>query len=639
MAGHSILRRKLSARRSPRSRQIVDDRLLPDEALLNVNLDPSVVKREPQATTTSSAFPSKSCAPDDSSAICEKPVSRSSNTTLPIALGIVIPLTMALVIFFVLHRRHVRKLRSEDANDRHKSLDFGMGDVNPAGKKGGKQKKKGNVLPEMSVADPEKTLGRGRGRGLSMDMHMSNPYLLPPELQKSRESLHSMSRTVNSGDDKYRPATTFIPNDETVSRDGSTTRGADDSSSYTTSTRRVVGEKENELNQSLLRNAQRMSRSMPPTGRTSITSAGSTPVTQDLEQSNTSPRKLIPQTLLSENLQPPSSDENRDSYRSDLSKDGPTAGLRKSNDYLGAFIRSGGPSALENKSHEQKERTTPISPPVESAGKVSPKAVVSLPRLVADPEPLNFDFPKFDDSVPIIKMTAPDSGPVSQVPEAPLPADSDKPSTQQYEQDFDYDVRRLTMGVRPLPPDDPTDDPEQRAIRIRSFYKEYFDDAKPGPVYTQQDYHTGGERLDYHDPVYHEPSGHPHNKGAPFAQPIARRAMTPPPRGASSLQASSRLVASASGGHFVQSGPRAYSSASVRLGDSNRGPLNKKPPPPPPTPLQILPTPHMLKDDTFIPTDFAPPSSFKERRAGTPDSLKGGLRGGGVIARLAMGCA
>lgn len=622
MAGHSILHRKLSARQSPRSRRIVVDPFPADEALLNVDLTPSIVKREPQVATTSSAITSKSCAPNDSSSLCEKPVSGSSNTTLPIALGIVIPLTVALVIFLVLHRRHVRKLRSEDANDRHKSLDFGMGDVNSPGRKGGKQKKKGKAPPEMSIADTEKTLGRSHGRGLSMDMDMSNPYLLPPELQQSRESLHSMSRTVNSGDDKYRPATTFIPNDGTTSREGSIRHGADDSSSYTASTRRVFGEKENESNQSLLRHAQRMSRSTPPTRRTSVTSAGIAPVTQDSEHPNKVPRKPVSPTLPSENLAPTSSDENRDSYRSDVSKDEPMAGLRKSNDYLGAFIRSGGPSAVENKSHEQKGRTALTPPPVEATEQVTKIGITSPSKLVVELEPLNFDFPKFDESIPTIQMSAPDTD--SQVPEVPLSADRAKPREEQYEQDFDYDVRRLTMGIRPLPPDDPTEDPEQRAIRIRSFYKEYFDDAKPGPVYTQQDYQTGGERLGYDGPAYHEYSGHFGNKGIPYAQPIARRAMTPPPRGASSLQASSRMVASASGGHFVQAGPRAYSSASVRLGGSNRGPPKKNASPP--TPLQILPTPHMLKDDMFIPTDFAPPSSFKERRAGTPDSLKGGLR-------------
>lgn len=44
------------------------------------------------------------------------------------------------------------------------------------------------------------------------------------------------------------------------------------------------------------------------------------------------------------------------------------------------------------------------------------------------------------------------------------------------------DPTRVSMGFLPLPPEDPTDNPEQRANRIRSFYKEYFDESKPAPV-------------------------------------------------------------------------------------------------------------------------------------------------------------
>lgn len=627
MAGHIIPRRRLSAHQSEMSRQLPNHQdhqsgamAVVHEVLLHMDIAPGLVKREPQAATTSSALPAKSCAPNDSSPACEKPVSGSSNTTLPIVLGVVIPLTVAMVIFIVLHRRHVRKLRSEDANDRHKSLDFGMGEVVSSGKKGGKQNKKGKSVPEMSLADTEKTVGRGRG--MSMDLDMTNPYLLPPELQQSRESLHSMSRTVNNGDDKYRPATNFIPNDGSAPREGSTSRGADDSSSYTASSRRVFGEKDYESNQSLLRHAQRMSRSMPPTRRTSVTSASSTPAFQDPENPNQPPRKLVSPVPANQGLAPISSEQNRDSYRSDISKDGPAAGLRKSHDYLGAFIRSGGPIAIESNVHEQPPRHTPSPPQIESTDKARNVNSAPPPKLLVEPVPLSFDFPKFDDSIPIITMDAPDLK--KEARETPQLTELKEAGAEQYEQDFDYDVRRLTMGIRPLPPDDPTDNPEQRAIRIRSFYKEYFDDAKPGPVYTQEDYYDGSEGFADDGPVYEEPYSRPADMGAPFAQPIARRAMTPPPRGSSSLQAPGRMVASASGERFVQAGPRAYSSASGRIRGPNQGPPKKKAPPP--APLQVLPTPYLLKDDMMIPIDFAPPSSYKGRRAGTPDSLKGGLR-------------
>lgn len=33
-----------------------------------------------------------------------------------------------------------------------------------------------------------------------------------------------------------------------------------------------------------------------------------------------------------------------------------------------------------------------------------------------------------------------------------------------------------------MPSDDPQENPEERANRIRSFYKEYFDDSKPEPA-------------------------------------------------------------------------------------------------------------------------------------------------------------
>jgi hypothetical protein len=43
--------------------------------------------------------------------------------------------------------------------------------------------------------------------------------------------------------------------------------------------------------------------------------------------------------------------------------------------------------------------------------------------------------------------------------------------------------------------------------------------------------------------------------------------------------------------------------------------------------LNVLPTPHMLKDDSFAlfnSMDFAPPTSARERQAGRPESPRGG---------------
>lgn len=54
-----------------------------------------------------------------------------------------VPILIAICILIYLHRRHVRRLRREDANDKHKSLDFGLDIVELRPKEGpcGKRKR------------------------------------------------------------------------------------------------------------------------------------------------------------------------------------------------------------------------------------------------------------------------------------------------------------------------------------------------------------------------------------------------------------------------------------------------------------------------------------------------------------------
>src|SRR6266480_2268801 len=149
-----------------------------------------------------------------------------------------IPIIIAIIVFIFLHRRHVNKLRSEDANDKHKSLDFGMDMVEPSGERRKKRRKRG---VEMTIAETEKSIRRGN-HGLSLDMVVGSPYLLPPGLQGSQESLHSLSRSIPGDDDKYRPATTFTPGDNGSMRSFQTKlrQGHDDSSSHTESSSRLA---------------------------------------------------------------------------------------------------------------------------------------------------------------------------------------------------------------------------------------------------------------------------------------------------------------------------------------------------------------------------------------------------------------
>ncbi|KAL9126261.1 MAG: hypothetical protein Q9217_004674 [Psora testacea] len=555
-------------------------------------------------------------------------------------LGYSIPIVLAVIIFVYLHRRHVKKLRQEDANDPHKSLDFGWDPTNNTGVnvRGKSRKNK----PEMEVMDLGVEKGSRRERGVSMDLDVGSPYLLPPGLQGSRESLHSMSRTIHSHDDRYRPATTHVPNDNTSLRSNKTRQAGDDSSSYAGSGSMRRGQRD-DMQQDLLGNAQRMSRSMPPVNRSPV------PQIQEPEPALKNPRKAsssTPGSPASGSLSPnaPLIDA-RDSYH--MGDD-----MRKSNNYLGAFIHSREPSVeIASPKSEKSEYAapnemlaTPSSTIQQTDNRKSPppaittSADLSMPprqQSLRAPTQASIEHNFFDDSSDYgeaVKVTPASPHGSLQDQYGPNRGSSQEymPSIHEHglgvsEGDFGYDVRRLSMGVRPLPPDDPTDNPEQRANRIRSFYKEYFDDSKPIPAaagyYEDYDENYLGDGA-----VWNPSSDQLVMAGDPpyaprYVEPYGRRAMTPPPRvggrrHAATMSGSSRLM---------PPGPRAFSSASGCLAPSGRGPPKKKPPPP--AALRVLPTPHLLKEDAFaLPIDFAPPTSARDRQAGRPESPRGGMR-------------
>lgn len=544
-----------------------------------------------------------------------------------------IPLVAAIIVLVYLHRRHVKKLRREDANDPHKSLDFGMDPASQDPNRRKKGKSGGNGEPEMAVTDPG--IPR-RPRGMSMDIDIGSAYVLPAGVAGSRESLHSMSRTMQSADDKYRPATTFIPNDTSSMHSYPTRRTADDSSSYTGSGSTGRGRNDS-MNQNLLGNAQRMSRSVPPISR-------NTPPRIESNQPQL-PQPggpvEVPSKAHEERLVASGSIEPRDSYMSSNGAD-----LRRSNNYLGPLIHSREPSAdllSSNQSQTQKSPPSnalpaspqPVShkstPPVTSpaAAAVRPPRKASLKAASHSSQELNL----FDDASDYgdpFKVTPPSPkasrsrqpSVATRQPEQPLPPVKESHVEGLAEPGLGFDPRRLSMGFRPLPPDDPTDNPEQRANRIRSFYKEYFDDSKPGPAPAA----TGQYYEDY-DQSYLDDGAIFDPTSGQFVrtEPYGRGAMTPPPRAPPRFQGAPRHHASMSGNRIIPPGPRAFSSASGQLGPPARGAPRKAAPPPPP--LRVLPSPHLLKEDSFaLPIDFAPPSGYKDRAAGRPDSPRGGSR-------------
>jgi hypothetical protein len=253
----------------------------------------------------------------------------------------------------------------------------------------------------------------------------------------------------------------------------------------------------------------------------------------------------------------------------------------------------------------------------------------------------------------------PSAGHMSVVEESPVEY-LDMPRNNLVVQSPDFDPRRLSVLMRPLPPEDPQETPELRANRIRSFYKEYFDNNAPQSSVPEPYQLQAGDYYEDYDQeymnaatVFDPDSGQFIVAGQPYAQPVHRRAMTPPPRApprfrsnvpgsAPGSRAGSRAASRAGTGSRANSrGPpqpyqrgRAFSSTGrydlpprgQSAMSAPRGRTPHKKPLPPPTNLTSLPTPSMLKDDSVfnVAIDFAPPPSFRDMQAGRrPDSPLG----------------
>ncbi len=458
-------------------------------------------------------------------------------------------------------------------------MDFGLGPASHS--------KQGKNGPEMSGL--EKDIRGGHGRGISLET--GSPYILPVGLHGSRESFHSLSRSQIDPHDPYRPVT--FNNDNQSIRSQSRHRN-DNGSLYTTSS---GGTEKHKMNDSLLKNAQRMSTSSPMR------------LDSMTHDSSRSPDGGIPLSPLNP---------------------------RFVNDPLPTV-----PAPVGAPMDFQLEHTTP-----------KPSAVPSIQL----PEPVAVNGPFADSSAypPRIQShqasvhehantasrTSNSSygGGFQVTPPSPGLSGSHEHQQEQLP-GLSADVyapkpNRVSMSLRPLPMDEPEENPEQRANRIRSFYKEYFDESKPEPVggHTYTDYYEdyGSE---YQDGTVFDPrSGNfiVAQPNAPFAEPITRRAMTPPPRapprfrGGPGPQGHHGPHMSSGSFSSAQFPPRNNSSMSGRYAPS--GPKKALPPP---AALSSLPTPAKLSENSMVfdPIDFAPPVSFRDRQNGTrPDSPLGSPR-------------
>lgn len=286
-----------------------------------------------------------------------------------------VPIALALIVLIFLHRRHTRKLKQEDLDDKHKSLDFGLETT-------GVPSKKGKGIPEMTITDTEKSVRAGKG--LSLDV--GSPYILPAGLHGSRESFHSMSRSMHDPDDPYRPVT-FIKDDASIRAASLRGYRHDNASTYTGSS-----EGTEKMNGSLLKNAQRMSRSVPLQGDSLPSPQDSQPPQIQFPQPTLAPGNQNPQALptnprdgspsrapaLAGGLAPAPLDPSRDSY---LDKN--TNDLRKSNNYLGSFIHSRDGSTADP--GESTARPQPQSTPGFPLPTAAEKQQASTPSMNSHP--------------------------------------------------------------------------------------------------------------------------------------------------------------------------------------------------------------------------------------------------------------
>jgi hypothetical protein len=581
----------------------------------------------------------------------------------------------AAVLFLILHRRHVRKQHEEDANDRHRSLDFGLGDVPLPGSK---KKKRG--IAGLSLSGEKSHRGHNQ---LSMDMALSSPYLLPPELHESRESLHSLSRTIHNQEDPYRPVAQL--HDAASVR--SFPKGFDAGSTYTGSSNaysHAPSKFQDNSTADLLSNSAKMSTStspintfVPPPRDKSLPSRNPNPFANASElkpeeapappypmeplqapypvepprahvQMPSISRKGLPASPLPSGglAQPQQGGRNETEFNA-ASND--TSQMNDNNYLGGSFINEADLNRAADKAAESELPSTikRKSPPI---------------GLPANPRPAHKQSAS-SAQMPQPPVMEEDYGEGFKITPPSPTFENEHTREHRYSMDVPpeefahaglgapgFDPRRLSMGFRPLPPDaiNEVDDPEIRANRIRSFYKEYFDESKPAP---EGQYYEDYDENYLGDAAYYDADQN--NFVMPYAQPVTRRAMTPPPRGPR-FQGPPRGMHGSMGGMSMNGmgmggmgmgmgmggmrgvpgprayssasgripGPRAFSSASGRMGAPRR-------PMPPPAALPTLPTPSKLRDDSFAifnAADFAPPTSYRDRVAGRSESPLGERR-------------
>ncbi|KAI1403741.1 hypothetical protein F4819DRAFT_201026 [Hypoxylon fuscum] len=572
----------------------------------------------------------------------EKPV--GSSTKLPIILGVCIPLGIAIIVLVYLHHRTTVKQKKEDETDKYKSMDFGFDGAAMPGK--------GNKRRSFFGKEKDPS----HKTQLSMDMNLSSPYLLPPTLHNSRESLNSLAKSLHQGEDPYRPVANYTASDAGSLR--SFQRGPDNrDSSFSARSRPGLA----------VNNLPPRQRSLPPSPLQQLPPAAQPPHLREsnadvpplptknefrfTDDSSAAPQIQEPPAIASPLLPKEGPLSSRPISKESFSADQPNASRPVSDMDSTPLPKSAQADGLGIMGTRTSQNSTDRSP--RESGALPPSARPARKESL----PMGSDFAQdYQDYAAHFQVDAP-------------VAANDNRHMQQRPDERDYphsaglgvpeqDNKRLSVGFRPLPPDDflESEDPEFRANRIRSFYKEYFEDGpktdagKPPPIPQQATYYEDYDSNYLGDTAFFDPETNAFIM--PYAQPVTRRAMTPPPSnrrpmprpgprgppgphghgshgsmGMPGPYGRPRAGSTMSAGRWAPMSPRPGSSASnARIGGGAGKP---KKPLPPPVALSTLPTPSKLKDDSFAlmgAIEFAPPPTFKDVASGRSQSPLGERR-------------
>ncbi|OAA71251.1 hypothetical protein ISF_01802 [Cordyceps fumosorosea ARSEF 2679] len=523
-------------------------------------------------------------------------------TNLAIALGVVIPVVAAAITFFILHRRSVKRMHMEDAKYRETDLDYGL-DEPPS---------KGKRMTAMFGAGGEKQ--QHRPGQLSMDMNLSSPYLLPPDLNQSKESIHSLAKSYHNRQDPYHTVPLYSGGD------GSSIRSfPGDPYSPISSKRQSFGSnippRSHSKPQSPLATDPFATPTQPqPAHMAHVDAPTSFP------NKNLPVQPIVPEigTVHEAHVDDQSIYEMPDvpSPPAALAKD-PKTGLPVDNNFR--FELPGtvdqepsiGVAQLSDDASHQNPQSRGLGLDVELPTQEMHGHAIDNSHVVHDDH---------NDPYPQIQTTEyyeDTNYVVNDMQQGHMDEGLGVPQTM---------TKRLSVGVVPLPPAEVTqsEDPEYRANRIRSFYKEYFEDYAdapplPGQAEPHDDYNAGY----LGDAAYYDADSNAFVM--PYAQPVTRRAMTPPPGGARrGPTGPGRPRGPGSVGGMSLPGGRGR----MRAGSHGQFSQPPKKRLPPPAALNTLPTPSKLRDDTALlnAMDFAPPELFKDQAAGRSQSPLGERR-------------